>query len=192
MIRLQGALAALVVASAPAVLLAAESGEHGPAESPVIPPTVWAILVFATVLAILWWKAFPPILASLEKRSRLIQESLEAAERARKEADATATRNEELLEKARVEARAIIDEGKADALRVKDKIVESARKESEELAARALRDIELAKDRAVDTLHRQAVELSMEIASKVIRKTLKAEDHRELIADSIRRIQEMK
>jgi F-type H+-transporting ATPase subunit b len=189
MARATGGLAALLFPLLPAALMAAE--EHGPAEKPVIPPTAWGILIFLTVLGILWWKAYPPILAALEKRARLIKESLEAAEKARLAADATAARNEEILEKARVESRAIIEEGKSDALKVKDKIVESARKEADELAQRALREIDLAKDRAVDDLHRQAVELSMEIASKVIRETLRPEDHRRLIDESIRRFQEM-
>jgi F-type H+-transporting ATPase subunit b len=182
-------LGALAAAAVPAALLASE-GAAG--EKPVLPPTVWGILVFISVLAILWWKAFPPISAALEKRERLIRESLEVAERARKETQALMASHEESLEKARAEARAIIEEGKADALKVKDKIVEGARKEADELAERALREIDLAKDRAVDDLHRQAVELSMDIAEKVIRKTLRPEDHRELIAESIRRFQEMK
>jgi F-type H+-transporting ATPase subunit b len=184
--------AAGMVGGIPDLILAAEGGEGGHGGGAVIPPTVWGILVFLTVLVILWRKAFPPILQALEKRAQLIRESLEAAERARKEAAEAATRQEDAMEKARVEARAIIEEGKADAHRVKDKIVEDAKREAGELVARARREIDLAKDNAVDELHRQAVDLSMEIASKVIRKTLRPEDHRELIADSIKRFQEMK
>jgi len=169
--------------AAPAALLASE-GASG--ERPVIPQTVWGILVFLAVLAILWWKAFPTIRAELEKRERLIRESLEAAERARKEAEVTAARNEEILEKARVEARAIIEEGKTDAQKVRDHIVEGARKETEDLAARARREIDLAKQAAIDDLHRQAAQLSLDIAAKVVRRALRPEDHQDLIAESIR------
>ncbi len=189
--RGKGVLTALLLQGVPSALLAAEAeGLLQEPDSPLIPSTVWGILVFATVLVILWKKAYPPITEALEKRSRLILESLEAAERAKKEAEALMARHEESLEKARAEARAIIEEGKADAQKVKDRIVESARQESEELTARARREIELAKNSAVDELHRRAIQLSLEIASKVIRKTLRPEDHQELIQESIRKYQE--
>jgi F0F1-type ATP synthase membrane subunit b/b' len=97
--------------------------------------------------------------------------------------------HEESLEKARVEARAIIEEGKADAQRVKDGIISSARKEAEELAARARRDIDLAKKAAIDGLYRQASRLSFEIAEKVIRKALRPEDHQSIVDDCIQNYQ---
>ena len=191
--KLWGALCALSVTLAGPLLLAAEAeseaGGHG-APKGVIPPTVWGILVFVTVLLILWKKAFPPITEALEKRSRQIQESLDAAEKARKDTEALMARNEEALEKARVEARAIIEEGKTDALKVKDRIVESAKQESKGVTERALREIDLAKQKAMDDIHHRAVELAGEITRKVIRKTLRPEDHVELIQEAVRKFKE--
>ncbi len=175
----------------PVVVLAAEGGGHG-GKAAVIPPTVWGIIIFGTVLAILWWKAFPPITAALEKRAKLIEDSLKAAEKAKAEAEAIMAKHEASLEAARAEARAIIDEGKADAIKVKEDIVASARRDAEELTDRARREIELAKRAAVDELHRRSVELSLDIAAKVIRKTLRPGDHDELIKESIRRYQGVK
>ncbi len=194
--RIVAAAAALLAAWLPALLLGAEAeaeaGHGHGGEEGVIPPTVWGVLIFVTVLLILWKKAFPPITAALEERARLIRESLAAAERAKAEAEALMQKHEASLEKARAEARAIIEEGKADAERVKEGIVQSAKRESEELTARARREIELAKDSAVDELDRRAVQLSVEIAAKLIKKTLKPEDHQELIRESIRKYQEVK
>ena len=192
--RALGAGVYLAVACLPALLIAAE-GEAGPAhgeEKAVIPPTVWGILIFLAVLFILWKKAFPPITKGLEERARLIREALESAERAKKEAEALMQKHEASLEKARVEARAIIEEGKADAERVKEGIVQSARRETEELTSRARREIDLAKQAAIDELHRRAVTLSVEIASKLIKKNLKPEDHEDLVRESIRKYQEVK
>jgi len=195
-----GAAAALGVLALPVCLLAAEAGEaaagaehgaHGEM-NPVIPPTAWGIIIFLTVLLILWKKAFPPITAALEKRAKAIEDSLAAAERAKAEAEALMKRHEESLEKARAEARAIIEEGKADAVRVKESIVESARREAEEISARAKREIELAKRSAIDDLHRQAVKLSFELAAKVVKKALKPEDHQELITQSLGKFKETK
>jgi len=183
-------LAVLILGSTPGALLAA-GAEGAETVKPVVPPTIWGILIFLTVLLILWRKAFPPITAALEKRAQLIRESLEAAERAKAEAEALIQKHEASLEKARAEARAIIEEGKADALRVKDGIIESAKRESEEIAARARREIELAKRAAVDDLHHQAMQISLDIAAKLIKKNLRPEDHQELIRESIHRYQEV-
>jgi F-type H+-transporting ATPase subunit b len=194
---LPGGLMALLVWLFPLAALASEEPEVGPIEAthgagaPVIPPTVWGILVFIAVLAILWWKAFPPIVEALEKRARLIQESLDAARRAKAEAETLMAKHEESLEKARIEARAIIEEGKSDAQKVRDHIVETARKDAEDLAARVLREIELAKQHAVDELHRQAARLAIDIASKVIHKSLKLEDHKALIEESLGKYREV-
>jgi F-type H+-transporting ATPase subunit b len=182
-------LAALLL-TAPLLAIEAEAEGHE-ALKPVIPPTVWGILIFATVLIILWRKAYPPILAALEKRERMIRESLEAAQRAKVEAEAMMKKHEESLEKARIEARAIIEESKTAAVRVKDEIVQSAKRESEELVLRAKRDIEIAKRAAVGDLHRQAVRLSVEIAEKLIKKKIEPDDQDALIQESIRKFQQV-
>jgi F-type H+-transporting ATPase subunit b len=194
-----GVLLALPLLTLTSVLLAAAEEGHAEGnplinepDSPVIPSTVWGILVFVTVLAILWKKAFPPITEALDKRARLIRESLEAAERAKKEAEALIAKHEESLEKGRAEARAIIEEGKADALEVKERIVGDAKKESQELVARARREIELAKQEAIEGLHQRAVDLSLDLASRILQKNLKAEDHRELIQTALRKFQEVR
>ncbi len=183
-----------LAAGAASLLQGAEAAEHsgGMAETIMqyFKTAGWAVLSFAVVLFILWKKAFPPIVEALDRRARMIQESLEAARRAKEEAEAMMARHEESLEKARTEARAIIEEGKADALRVKESIMESARREAEDIAARAKRDIGLAKQAAVNELYRQAARLSFELAEKVIQKSLRPEDHQSLIADCIQKYKE--
>jgi F-type H+-transporting ATPase subunit b len=171
------------------VSLLAASGEGGFAEDAmrIFKTTGFSVLVFAVVFLILWKKLFPPIVAALDKRERTIRDSLEAAERARADAQKLMAEHEESLEKSRAEARAIIDEGKADALRVKENIIASARKDAEEISARARREIELAKKAAVDGLYRQAAALSFEIAEKVIQKSLRPEDHQTMIDTCIQR-----
>ncbi len=171
----------MLLASVP--LLAAEGGEGGMAAEVMrlFKTSGWGVLAFVIVLVILWKKLFPPIIEALDRRERTIRESLEAAERAREEAQRMMAEHEDHLEKARSEARAIIDEGKADAERVKNSIVESARRESEEISARARRDIELAKKAAVDDLYRQAARLSFDIAEKVIQKSLDPKEHEGIV-----------
>ena len=169
-------------------LWAAEGAEGGEDVPPpyLISTTVWAIVSFLVVLFILSKKLFPPILAAMDKRAQEIRESLEAAERAKADAEEMMKRHQDDLAKAREEAAAIIEEGRADAVRLKDSIVSSAREDAEELAARARRDIEQTKHNAVSELQQLSAKLSIDIASELIRKNLTVEDQQKLIDERIK------
>ena len=171
------------------VLLVA--GQVGAADGGDLPPylistTVWAIISFVVVLLILTKKLFPPILAAMDKRAQEIRDSLEAAERAKAEAEDMMKRHQDDLAKAREEAAGIIEEGRADAVRLKDSIVAGARKEAEELTARARRDIEQTKHNAIDELQQLSAKLSVDIANELIRKNLTVEDQQKLIEERIK------
>ncbi len=185
---LKRAACSLSVVFLPAVLLAAEEG--GQPNIMGLPfATFWAALSFLIVLLILWKKLLPPIFTALDKRAQDIRDSLDAAEKARADAGEMIKRHEDALEKARQEARAIIEEGKADAERVKDKIVSDARADAEDVTARARREIDLAKQAALHELHQQSVALSLDLAGSLIKKTLNADDHQDLIQDRIKSFQ---
>ena len=165
---------------------AMEDGAEDALPPYLISTTVWAIISFLVVLFILSKKLFPPIMAAMDKRAQDIRDSLDAAERAKAEAEEMMKRHQDDMAKAREEATAIIEEGRADALRLKDSIVASARKDSEELAARARRDIEQTKHNAVDELQQLAARLSVDIAGELIRKNLTVEDQQKLISERIK------
>lgn len=184
--RLVTLVAALAVVFLPALALASDS--EGGASPNIIGnffSTIWAVLSFAVVLFVLWKKLLPPILDALDRRSREIREGLEAAERARRDAEEMIRRHEDEMEKARQEARGIVEESKAEAEKLRESIVAEARSEAEEVVERARREIDLAKQSAVDELHRRSVSLSLDLAGRLIRKSLSEEEHRELIQERI-------
>jgi RNA polymerase-binding transcription factor DksA len=81
--------------------------------NPILPSTgeiIWSVISFAILLALLVKFAFPPVAGMLQKRSEKIRTDLEAAEAARREAEALAAQLREAL--AAVErALAKIDDG---------------------------------------------------------------------------------
>jgi F-type H+-transporting ATPase subunit b len=187
---LHSTLLLVAILASPVALLAAPEGDgHGEEAKAVVPPTLWAIVSFLVVLFILWKKVLPRILGAMDKRAQAIREALTAAERAKVEAEEMIARHQADLEAARREARAIIEEGKADAERVRAQIVEDARRESREISERAKREIQLAKQSALRDLHQEAVELSFGLASDLIQKNLDPKDHQELIDARIRSFQ---
>lgn len=152
--------------------------------------TGWSLLAFGLVFLILWKKLFPPIIAGLDERARKIQESLDAAKKAKEEAEAVMAENEAILEKARQDGRAIIEEAREDAVKAKNDIIEEARSEAEAITQRGLRELDQAKQTAVDELYRQASTLAFDLAEKVIQKSLKEADHKSLIDKTIKTYRE--
>ncbi len=171
----------VVLASSASPLLAAETGG-----SYILPSTIWAIVSFLIVLFVLTKKLIPPILKAMDDRAKEIRESLDAAALAKADAEKMISQHESELEKARDEATAIIEEGRADAQRLKDSIVASAKKEAQEITDRSVREIEQAKVTAVDELQKMSARLAIDIASELIRKNLNPEEQRQLIEERIR------
>ena len=126
------------------------------------------------------------ITGAMDDRAEKIREALEAADQAKADAEAAMAIHQGNLETARQESRAIIEEGKRDAEKVKAQIVEDAKRESEEISQRATREIELAKESALADLHQQSVDLSIDLAGKLIHKNLGAEDNQALIDETVK------
>jgi len=178
--RIRTAVYSAMSVLAPSFVLAA--GDGGASHLPV---TAWAIISFLIVLGIIWIKLMPMITTALDKRAATIRESLAAAEKARADAEAAMALHQDDLEKARHEARAIIEEGKADAERLREKIIADAQADAGAVADRAKREIELAKRAAIDELQQQSVALSLDLAGRLIQKSLSAKDHQDLIRERI-------
>lgn len=146
---------------------------------------VWTIIVFLIVFGLLAKFAWKPILAALKQREDFIRDSIEGAKRERAEAERLLKEYTERIEKARVEATAIVEEGKRDAEAARRRIHDDARKEAEEMIARARREIGIARDDAVHALADRTLDLATLLAGKIMAKQLNAEDHRALLEESI-------
>ena len=146
---------------------------------------IWTIIVFLVLLFLLMKFAWKPLLAMLEKREDNIRQSLLDAEKARDELVNVKEDTEKLLNEARTESQAIVAAGKKNAERMKDEIVKKAKSQSDALLVDAKNQIEIEKDRAIADVKAEVVNLSMEIAQKLIKKNLTKEDNLKLINDSI-------
>ena len=146
---------------------------------------IWTIIVFLVLLFLLMKFAWKPLLAMLEKREDNIRQSLLDAEKARDELVNVKEDTEKLLNEARTESQAIVAAGKKNAERMKDEIVKKAKSQSDALLVDAKNQIEIEKDRAIADVKTEVVNLSMEIAQKLIKKNLTKEDNLKLINDSI-------
>ncbi len=150
---------------------------------------IWTILVFVVLLTLLKKFAWGPLLVALEERQEGIRKSLDDAEQARKELEQVQRNAEAILGKARAEADSILSETRVDAEKVRDDLRQQAQNEAQLIVQNAERQIQLETDRAVSQIREEAVELSLSIASKLIRRNLTKEDNQILIDEALKQVE---
>lgn len=153
--------------------------------TPAVPEILWGGLAFVIVLVVLTKFAFPALKKGLKAREDKIREDLEAASRAREEAEAEAAQYRAAIGDARSEANAILEQARADAERVRREVLARAEADAAEIRARAQEDIRLAQERALSDLRAQVADLSIELAEKVVERNLDRETQLALIESYI-------
>ena len=146
---------------------------------------IWTIVTFLVLLALLTRYAWGPLLAAMQARQDRIRDSLEGARQAGDEMERVRREAAEVLRQARIEADAIVSSSRTDGERVREEIKQKARAEAAAIIAAAERRIELEAARAREQVRREAADLSVLIASKIIRRNLTPEDNRVLIDEVI-------
>lgn len=149
---------------------------------------IWTIIIFLVLLFLLMKFAWKPLLAMLEKREDNIRHALLDAEKARDELANVKEDTEKLLSEARNESQAIVAAGKKNAERMKDEIIEKAQSKSDSILVEVKKQIHIEKERAIADVKAEVVNLSMEIAQKLIKKNLTKEDNLKLINESLNSI----
>jgi F-type H+-transporting ATPase subunit b len=143
----------------------------------------WTIIVFIALLLILRKFAWPALLGAVEARERALEEQLAEAERNRAEAAALLAEHQKLVAEGRASAHALLAEARTAAEKERALAMEKTRQEQEELLERARRDIAAERDRAVNELRREAVDLSLAAASKLIGQRLDSDSDRRLVQE---------
>jgi F-type H+-transporting ATPase subunit b len=165
-------------------VLAADSGGNF-LVTPSVGLMIWTLLAFFIALFILQKLAFPRIGEALEKRRKAIEDSIDAAERTRVEADALLEEYRARLREAREQAEDIIARARKAGERVHEEAVAQARESREELMERTRRDIEAETRRALDQIRREVADLTVLATEKLARKSLDDADHRRLIDEAL-------
>jgi F-type H+-transporting ATPase subunit b len=149
---------------------------------------LWTIITFLVLLLILWKAAWRPIVEALDARADKVRSDIENAEKIRIESEQILAKHREMLDKANAEVARIIAEGNAEAEKHKSSAIEKANLESKDLIDRARREISLAKDKALSEINADIVNISTEIAAKIIEKNLKPEDQKGLVEGALAKI----
>lgn len=166
--------------------LVQEGAEHaGPGSPFEVNPglMIWTFVVFVGLFLTLKKYAWPAILKATEERERTIARQLEEADKANREAKSLLEQNQRLLAESRAQAQSILAEAKMANEKERATALEKTRQEQEEMLSRARRDIAAEKDKALIELRREAVDLSLAAATKLVGARLDSEADRKLVSD---------
>ena len=177
-------------------LLAAEETGHGGEEAaggtdlilPAFEELLWGIVAFAVVFFVLNKFAFPALRKNIEERDRKIQDDLKQAEDAKFEAQRQLDEYKKQLAEARSEANKIIEEARQSAEQVRKDLIAKAEQEAEGITARAQEQIENERNRALGELQGTVSELSIELAEKIVNRSIDASTHKDLVDAYIKEV----
>ncbi|MDQ4024780.1 MAG: F0F1 ATP synthase subunit B [Actinomycetota bacterium] len=146
---------------------------------------VWTLLVFTAAGYLLRRYAFPRIAEALDKRQRVIEDSLDTAAKTRAEADALLEEYRERLSIARRQAESILARARNAAEKAEQETLAEAKRRREELMAQTRRDIEAETRRAIQEIRNEVADLTILATEKVPRKTLTEDDQRKLVEETL-------
>ena len=150
---------------------------------------IWTIVVFLVLLALLTRFAWRPLLDALEARRKTIAAALDDSEKARAELQRVHQDAAKLLAEARVEAGAIVSRTRADAERLREELRQKALADAAAVTKNAEQQIQLEAARAVRQIRDEAANLSIAVASKLLRREVSQADNETLIRDAIKQFE---
>ncbi|HYX78692.1 MAG TPA: F0F1 ATP synthase subunit B [Solirubrobacterales bacterium] len=171
-----------------ALLPVADSSGGSFLVSPALGLMLWTLLAFGVTLFVLSRAALPRIQEALDRRANAIRESIEAAERQRREADQLLNEYRKRLKEAREQADQIVDRARKAAETAEAEAAAAGREKREELVAAARRDIEIETRRSLERIRKEVADLTVLATEKVTRKTLDSADHKRLIDEALKEV----
>ena len=171
----------------PTVTLAAEGGgEHGGGGLINLDKSLIVQVVnFVILLIVLQKFLYKPLLAKMEERTGAIKRSLDEAQAARADAVRQQEENAAQLRAAYAEAASIRDQALREAEEAGRKQLEEAQVQARKLVEDTKAQLDGEIRRAREELRRETTDLALAVAEKLVRRTLREEDHRKIVADAI-------
>ena len=178
-----------VMLFAPALVWAASEGGHeGGGLISLDKSLIVQGINFVILLFILQRLLYRPFLAKMAERTQAIQKSLDEAHAARAQATRQQEENEARLRAAHAEAAAIRAQALKEAAEEQRRLVEAARAESQRLVESAKAQMDADVRRAREELRREVADIATAVAEKLVRRSLRDEDHRRIVAEAISKV----
>ena len=146
---------------------------------------IWTVITFLIVLAILRWKAWDPLINTLEARAKQIEESLSKAEKVTAEAEQQAEKNEKFLNAARKEAQGIVSKARDAGDKLKQKLETDGKNQYNSMLEKAKDQIDAEKQKAMNEIKNTVVDIAIQASEKIIKRNLNDDDNKKIIERTV-------
>lgn len=148
----------------------------------------WTTITFLLLLFLLGKFAWKPILTALKQREDNIKISLEQAEKAREEAKKILEENQASLSKAEEESKKLIEESRQYAAHLKEQMLKDSKIQAQKIIEEASAEIDRKKSEAFTELKNQIAEISVQAAEKILKQNLNADVNKKIVESYINEI----
>jgi F-type H+-transporting ATPase subunit b len=142
------------------------------------------VVVLGLIFVFYKW-GVPPLKKAMEERQEHIRASLEAADAAKRDAEASDDERHRVLDEARAQAREIVSMAQQTAEQLRADSVTRAQTEHDRILSAAQADVQAARQRAVEEAAARLGEVVIEVVAKVVGREIDATAHRDLIDEAI-------
>ena len=148
----------------------------------------WTIVTFIIVAIVLRLTAWKPILELVNEREKQIESNIESAKRERAAAEALLAEQKKEIAEARREAAEMMRKNQADMERFREELMAKSRRDAEQLKVDAERVIREEQAKAVAEVKGMAVDLAIDIATKLLGEQLDGPKQRKLAEQFIEQL----
>lgn len=147
------------------------------------PGLILQAINFLLLLFILQKFLYKPVLNAIKTRQERIQKGLEDAEKASQRLAEAQAEAERILAEARAKAQEILAQASQEGNRLKEDIIAQAKMEASRIVERARLEAEREREMALAEIRRQAIDLAVLTARKIVGEALDERAHRKIISD---------
>jgi F-type H+-transporting ATPase subunit b len=149
---------------------------------------IWAWVTFFVLLIFLYKVAWKPILSTIEKREKTIQDSIDRAEKAKEEAESLLEKHNQMMQKAEEESQKMLKENRELAEKSRQEIMEQAKENADNILNKAKAEIEKEKDDALYSLRSEVADLAIAATKKIIGETIDESKQKSIITEFIQKM----
>jgi F-type H+-transporting ATPase subunit b len=146
---------------------------------------LWTWIAFLLALPIMWKMVYGPITKELDERDQKVEDSIAAADVARKEAEQRMAEAKAELDKARAEGKRMVEEAVGRAERQAQEAMRVADERARQELQKAREAIAAEKQKALLEIRQYAVELTIAATEKLLQQDVDDEAHRRMVRDFV-------
>ena len=151
---------------------------------------IWTIIIFFTLLLVLRWIAWKPILEALDEREKKIDDALQQAQQAQKDTEGVVAENQRRVDEAIEKSEQIVQQARGDAERSRQRILDETKDESRRIVDQGMQRLEAEQRAALAEIRGMAADLAIQAAGRLIQSSLTQPQQREIVEQFLRDVPE--